>query len=217
MRTASSGRFFAMLLLAGLLAVGYFAGQRGLADVVAQDPRYEMERWRSGKFVADNIKLDAIQAALNEARNLDPRNPYLMGDVARFHAARVERRQASDPAVREARQQSLAWFRQALEQHPTSGHTWLNVALMKFHLGEIDQEFSRSLQQAMRRSPWDSKVQLLAIELGLANWRGLDDPPRETLKQAIQAQARWQLVRQKPALQLLLKRYRRADLDYLLE
>lgn len=206
-----------MLLLTGLLAVGYFAGRRGLAEVVAQEPRYEMERWSNGKLTPDTVKLNAIQASLQEARGLDPMNPYLMEDVARFHAARVERRQASDPEAREARQQSLSWFRQALEQHPSSGHAWFNVALMKFHLGEIDREFSQSLQQAMRRGPWEPMVQLRAIELGLANWQSIADPLRETLKQAIHAQAHWQLVRQKAALQLLLKRYGRADLDYLLE
>lgn len=206
-----------MVLLAGLLAVGYFAGQRGLADVMAQEPRYEMERWRSGKFVPDATRRNAMLVALNEARNLDPQNPTLLEELALFHAMRVDGRYNHDAWVREARQQSLTGFRQALEQRSTSGQGWFNVALMKFRLGEIDQEFSQSLLQAMRRSPWEPTVQLHAIELGLANWQNLADPLREALKQAIQAQARWQLVKQKSALQSLLKRYGRADLDYLLE
>lgn len=213
----SIGSVFAMLLLAGLLAVAWFAGKRGVADVVAQDPRYEMERWLSGKLLPDKIRLDAMQAALIEAQYLDPRNPKLLEELALFRAARVRGRYNHEPEVRQARQQSLEGFRQALEQRPTSGDTWFNVALMKFRLGEIDREFSQSLQQAIRRAPWEATVQLRAIELGLANWQELADPLREALKQTIQAQARWQLVKQKPALQSLLRRYGRADLDYLLD
>lgn len=212
-----ASRLVAAALLAVLLPVAWFAGKRGLADVVAQEPRHEMERWQSGKSVPDKIRLDAMQAALDRALALDPRNPKLLEELALFRAARLGGRYNHDPEVREARRQALAGLRQALEQRPTFGDAWFNLALIKFRLGEIDREFSQSLQQAMRLSPWEPTVQLRAIELGLANWQALADPLREALKQAIQAQARWQLVKQKPALQALLKRYGRPDLDYLLE
>lgn len=208
--------FFALILLSTLPLVIYWVAQRGLADVVAQEPRYQIERWRAGKWVPDQFKLDAMQAELNKARGLDPNNPNLLEDLGRFHAVRVERGQAYDPEVRAMRQQALARFRQALERRPTSGHAYVNVALMKYRLGEIDQEFSESLQQAMRRSPWEPQVQLIGIELGLAAWQALADSTRETLKNAIHAQAQWQLVKQKPALQSLLTRYGRSDLAYLL-
>lgn len=219
-RRASFSRptcIFVFMLLAALPFVIYWAAQRGLADVVSMEARYQIDRWRAGKFVPDSLKLDAIQTELGKARNLDPENPNLLEDLGRFQAFRVERGQASDPEVRAIRQHALVSFRQALALRPTSGHAYVNVALMKYRLGEIDQEFSQSLLQAIRLSPWEPKVQLLSIELGLATWQALADPLRETLKQAIQAQGQWQLVKQKPALQSLLKRYRRPDLSYLME
>lgn len=216
-RSSSLGSFFAMLLLAGLLAVAYWAGTSGLADVVAREPHYEIDRWRTGKLVPDALKLNTLQAELHKAQDLDPGNPNLQEELGRFYAARVERGQAYDVEVRATRQQSLAYFRQALELRPTSGHAWVNVALMKFRLGEVDQEFSQSLLQALRRSPWEPQVQLIAIELGLTGWQVLSDPTRETLQQAIRAQGQWKLVNQKPMLVALLKRYRRPDLACLLE
>lgn len=209
-------RLFPLILLLAFPFVIYGAAQRGLADVVAQEPRYQIERWRAGKWVPDQFKLDAIQAELGMAHDLDPNNPNLLEDLGRFNAARVDRGQAYDPEVRAMRQQALARFRQALEQRPTSAGAYVNVALMKYRLGEIDHEFSESLLQAMRRSPWEPQLQLIAIELGLATWQALAEPAHETLKQAIQAQAQWQLINQKPALQSLLKRYRRPDLVHLL-
>ncbi|MCK9382731.1 MAG: hypothetical protein M0P95_16905 [Sulfuritalea sp.] len=217
MRSAPVAGVFAVVLLAGLLLTAYWAGGRGLADVVAKEPRYEMDRWRSGKLVPDAIKLKAIQAELYKARDLDPGNPNLLEDLGRFHAARTERGRADDMAVRETRQESLAWFRQSLELRPTSGHAYVNVALMKFRLGEIDQEFSGSLQQALHRSPWEPQVQLMAIELGLASWQALSESTRQAIHQAIRAQGQWRLVNQKPALLALFKRYKRPDLDCLLE
>lgn len=207
---------FLAMLLVGLLAVVYTAGQRGLAYVLAQEPRYEIERWRSGKFAAGNAKFDAIQADLHQALGMDPGNPDLVEDLARLHAARVERGQSYDTPVREMRQQALAGFRQAVQLRPTSGHGWVNVALTKFRLGEVDQEFSGALQQALRRSPWEPKVQMIAIELGLASWQALSDSTRAAIQQAIRSQTRWKLANQKPALQSLLKRYQRPDLAYLL-
>lgn len=215
-RPTTLNRLFPLILLLAFPFVIYGAAQRGLADVVAQEPRYQIERWRAGKWVPDQFKLDAMQAELGKARDLDPNNPNLLEDLGRFHAVRVERGLAYDPEVRAMRQQALARFRQGLERRPTSGHAYVNVALMKYKLGEIDQEFSESLQQAMRRSPWEPQVQLIGIELGLATWQALAEPTHEILKQAIQAQAQWQLINQKPALQSLLKRYRRPDLVHLL-
>ncbi|MDZ4251273.1 MAG: hypothetical protein U1A72_01705 [Sulfuritalea sp.] len=206
----------ALILLSTLPFAIYWAAQRGLADVVAQEPRYQIERWRAGKWAPDQFKLDAMQAELSKARDLDPNNPNLLEDIGRFHAVRVERGRAYDPDVRAQREQALARFRQALEQRPTSAHAYVNVALIKYRLGEIDLEFSESLLQAIRRGPWEPRVQLIGIELGLAAWQALADSTRETLKHAIHAQAQWQLVKQKPALQSLLKRYSRTDLAYLL-
>jgi hypothetical protein len=216
-RTSAISGFFAMVLMAGLLTVTYFAGRRGLADVVAQEPRYEIERWRIGKSAPDSVRLNALQAELHKAWNLDPGNPNLLDDLGRFHAARVARDQPYDMLVRESRQQSLTYFRRALELRPTSGHAYVNIALSKFRLGEIDQEFTWSLEQALYRSPWEPQVQLIAIELGIASWQALSDSTRQKLQQAIHAQGQWKLADQKPQLLTLFKRYRRSDLNCLLE
>lgn len=211
------GRFIAVLLLAGLLFVAYWAGKRGLADVVAQPARYEINRWRTGQMLPGERRRDAILAELQQALRLDPKNPNLLEDLGRFHAARVEWGAAQDPYVRETRMQSLASYSQAVAYRPTSGPAYAGVAVMKLALGEIDREFSSALVQAHRRSPSDPQLQLLVIELGLATWQALSDDNHLMLKDTIRAQAQWQLAPQKPKLAALLERYKRPDLTYLLE
>lgn len=218
MKTSTSvGSFPAMIMLAVLPFVIYWAAQRGLAEVVAQEPRYAVNLWRSGKLQPDAAKFDAMLAEMTKARDLDPSNPNLLEDLGRFHAVRVERGKPYDPEVRAVRQQALQRFRQVLELRPTSGHAWINVALMKFRLGELDQEYSAALEQALRRSPWEPHLQLLAIELGVASWQVLSVPMQLTLERNIRAQGGWRLVNQKPALQALFKRYKRSDLVCLLD
>lgn len=215
-RLSTVGKLVAPVILIGILAAGWIAGKRGMADVVAQDPRFEIDRWRSGKTVPDAAQFNSIKAELYKALDLDPGNPNLLEDLGRFHAARVERGRPSDSDVRAARRQALANFRQILISHPTSGYAGINVALMKYQLGELDEEYLKSLQLALRRAPWQAQVQLLAIELGLASWQGLPESMHQSLRQSIHDQAQWKLVNQKVQLQALLKRYRRPDLECLL-
>jgi len=217
MRSSSVAGFFAVVLLVTLSGIAYWVAMRGLADVVAQDPRYEIERWRSGKFTPDVVKLNVIQTELHKALNLDPGNPTLLEDMGWFYAKRTERDPSHGAEVRELRQQSLQLFKQSLALRPTSGHAFINVAYMKYRLGEIDLEFSQILQQALLRSPWEPQYQLIAIELGLANWHALSDSTRQSMRYAIRSQGQWKLVNQKTALSSLLKRYNRPDLSCLLE
>lgn len=216
-RPNSAGSFLAMIMLVMLPLVIYWAAQRGLAEVAVQEPRYVVNLWRSGKLQPDAAKLDAMLAEMTKAHDLDPSNPNLLEDLGRFHAFRVERGNPYDQEVRAVRQQALERFRQVLQLRPTSGHAWVNVALMKFRLGEVDQEYSAALEQALRRGPWEPQLQLLAIELGVATWQVLTAPMQQTLERNIRAQGGWRLANQKPALMALFKRYKRPDLVCLLE
>lgn len=211
------GRIIAVLLLAWLLFVVYWVGKRGLADVVAQPARYEINRWRTGQMLPGELRREAILAELQRALRLDPRNPNLLEDLGRFHAARVEWGAAQDPYVRETRMQSLASYSQAVAYRPTSGSAYAGVAVMKLALGEIDREFASAVEQAHRRGPSDPQLQLLVIELGLASWQALSNDNHQMFKDAIRAQAQWKLAPQKPKLAALLDRYKRPDLTYLLE
>lgn len=213
----SFGKLLAMFLLAGLSLVVYWSAKRGLADVIALEPRYQIERWRATKFVPDNGQRDEIQSELNKALDLDPHSPRLLDDMGRFHATAAERGKSFDPEVIRIRQQALGWYGQLLQQQPTSGHAWVNFALTKHRLGEIDSGLSLALQQALHRAPWDPKIQLLVIEIGLASWQAQSADMQQILRQAIRTQGQWQFVKQKPALEALLKRYRRPELACLLE
>ncbi len=205
----------ATVILTGLLMISYGAGVVGLADLSSKTPVYEFNQWRSGQLVPDQRQLAAMQMALVSAHKLDPQNPSVLELLGCLDAEMAVHGLSVD--ARTSRLQSLAWFGMALQRRPTSGSAWLNMALTKYQLGQIDAEFSLALQQAQYRSPWDAQVQLGVIELGLASWRELPASARSTTRQAIRTQGQWRQVNQRPALLAMLARYQRSDLVCLLD
>ena len=213
--TSWAGWFVASAILAGLMVIIYRVSLVGLADVSSKTPVYDFNQWRSGQSVPEQGKLVAMQTALSEAYTLDPDNPNLLEMLGRLDAEMAAH--GTYVGARTLRLQSLAWFGQALRRRPTSGHAWLNVALMKYQLGQIDAEFSLALQQAQYRGPWDTQVQLGVIELGLAGWPVLPESTRATTRQAIRTQGQWRRVNQRSALLALIVRYKRSELACLLD
>lgn len=195
-----------------LLATMFRAGQRGLAEVVAQESRFEFQRWQAGKTRPDAAAAGAITARLRQALALDPDNPNLLADLGRIESWRVREGPLYDDGVRTARGTALENFRRAARMRPTSGHSWANVAVAKVGLGSLDAEYRAALQQTLRWAPWDAKVQLVGIELGLASWQFLSEEMRQDITRSLGRQAAWPLVEQKPALIRLLRHYRRTEL-----
>lgn len=205
-------RVAALLLLAGFALTALIAGKRGLADVVAQQPRYEFERWQAGKSNPGAAAATGMGDGLRSALALDPDNPNLLLDIGRLDSWQVRNGPMHDSAVRATRQGALENFRRAARLRPTSGHSWAIVAQAKYGAGSVDSEFAAALEQAMRRAPWQAQVQLISIELGLASWQALTVPMQLALGKAIRTQAGWKMVDQKPALFRMIKNYRRSDL-----
>lgn len=202
----------AVLLLIALGVTGYFAVLRFAAELAAQDPRYRFERWEAGKAKPDANEVSAALGQMRAALAFEPGNPNLHSDIGRLEYWRVRTSSLADPDARSRREAALERFREAARLRPTSGHSWGNVALTRFHLGLVDIEFAHAMEQTLRWAPWQAQLQLLGIELGLAVWQALDEPRQRLIEEAIRHQAAWRLVDQKPALIQLLRRYGRKEL-----
>ncbi len=211
-RLASPAGAAALLLLLALAATAYFTAMRFAADLSAQDARYRFERWEAGKAKPQAGEVGAAIAALGAALAYEPGNPNLHSDLARIEYWRVREGSLVDAESRRGREAALESFRQAARRRSTSGHTWVNIALTRYMLGQVDSEFVLALEQTLRWAPWQPHLQLNAIQLGLATWQILDEPRQRLVAQAVQRQAEWKMADQKPALIRLLRGYGRAEL-----
>ncbi len=206
-----------LTLLCVLMMAFWFAGHRMLADIYNQQARYYVDRWRAGKLQLSPTRLDELQAELKSAIALDPTNPNLHEDLARFHAWRSEQGSLADSTSRAARVEARTYFTQAAALRPTSQRAWAGVAYLRFLLGEVDDQFGSALKLALLRGPWDSEIQMTAIHIGFASWQILTPELQDQLRRAIYNQAHWKLAPQKARLELLIKAFNRPELACLLE
>ncbi len=202
----------AILLLLAIVAIGYFSVMRFAAEMSAQEARYRFERWEAGKAKPQGEEVAIAIAAMRVALDFEPGNPNLHSDLGRIEYWRVRAGSLVDAASRSGREAALENFRQAARRRSTSGHTWVNIALTRYMLGQVDSEFVLALEQTMRWAPWQPQLQLSAIQLGLATWQILDEPRQRLVAEAIRRQAEWKMVDQKPALIRLLLGYGRLEL-----
>lgn len=200
-----------------LVAVAHFAAMRGASEFAVRGARDDVDRWRTGKHPLSAARHEEIEAEFKRGLAFDTSSPHIMEDLGRLYSTRVELNNPLDPGVREQRLASLQLLTKVLAARPTSAHAYVNVAILKFQLGEFDREFSNALEQSLKRGPWEPPLQLLTIEMGLAAWQTLSDELRDRIKDVIHTQANWKLGNQKAALVAMLNRHRRADLNCLLD
>lgn len=158
----------AALSLAVLAALAAAAVPRGIADLSAFTPREALllpdpgqpretaqQQWLRGR--------DGLLRAVH----LDPRNPANYEHLARWYERAALRIARGHPVGAAYLRQALAYARQSLVARPGSPYTWMNLAIIKSHLGEFDEELHRAVVNAARLGPWEPEVQLGAAALAL--------------------------------------------------
>lgn len=173
-------RGLSVLLIAVLCGLCFLAARQTLSDFYTHTAALEIEAWSRPGVGREADALPQVIERLGRALAIAPDNAWaleFMG-VMQFHAVR----NATDPqAAVAAARASLDSFRRALRQRPTASQTWVNLALAKQSLGEIDGEFFTALEQSARYGPWEPPVLLLGLQMGLGAWDRASPTQRELI------------------------------------
>jgi len=164
----------------------------GLADIYAADPRRTMNAWYRTGVQPNAEEWERVYQGLLRALALDPYNPYLVNDMGRTHDWRVLREVAANPNARMVRTQALQHYRRSIRLRPVWPHTWASLALVKYRLRELDEEFEQALRNATHFGPWEPVVQRIVAEVGLAAWRELSEEGRRIVVQNLERSLVWQ-------------------------
>lgn len=199
-RIAGGGIF--LLALAALCAL---ALPRGLADLRAFEARMLFQSWESGRRQPSSEEWNLARGRLQEARELDPRQPNFLEDIARLDELRALSHKGGDAT--EYLRQALVLQRQAARLRPSSPYTWSNIALLKSRLAELDREFEGALRNAALLGPWEPDIQIKLADLGFRHWTALAPETRA----ALDANAARALHRQDAKLFELARRNGRLD------
>lgn len=175
-------RRLSVLLIATLCALSFLAARQTLSDLYTHTAALEIEAWSRPGFRRDTEALPQVIERLERALAIAPNNAWALEFMGPMQFETMRR--AIDPQIAvTAVRASHASSRRALQQRPTASQTWINLALTKQSLGEIDAEFFTALEQSARYGPWEPPVLLLGLQLGLGAWDRASPAQREGILQ----------------------------------
>ncbi len=170
----------------------YVAANWGIADVYYRPAMNQLRNWSLGKIELENIDWDELRIKLSKALELDPNNPEIHESLALAIEGRFSKAAPKDAEAEVFRKLALDHYRQSVKLRPVWPYAWSNMALVKFRLGQIDDEFYEALHNAERLGPWEPSIQRTVIELGLINWLVLPKSERtfvlDTISHALEKQ-----------------------------
>jgi hypothetical protein len=173
-------RRLSVLLIAVLCALSFLAARQTLSDFYTHTAALEIETWSRPGFRRDADVLSQVVERLGRALALAPDSAWALEFMGAMQFETVRR--ATDPqAAVAAARESRDSYRRALRQRPTASQTWVNLALVKQSLGEIDDEFFTALEQSARYGPWEPPVLLLGLQTGLGAWDQANPVRRELI------------------------------------
>lgn len=180
---AGFARYAVVLACITLLGfAAYDSARRGLADWRSERWRNEVWQWANGRPVASLEHWERTMDGLREAIRLAPRDPALWESLG-FAYDIGSRKFVPAGGWSLYNDFALIHFRQAAALRPTSPYSWTGVAVMKYRLGQLDEEFRQAFSSAMRLGPWEPGLQLITSDIGLALWEKLDPPLKDEVRE----------------------------------
>ncbi len=177
---------FVIVLLAFLIVS---ITRLGVADIYAQASYRTLKAWQLSPFEMSDKKWDDIQNDLERAREFDPANPELLMALGQAHEGRFADAGIQLPEGRTDREQALEYYRQSVQLRPGWPYGWIDLALVKYRLGELDREFHDAVLLSLELGPSEPGVQKVLIEIGLHGWNDVNDEMHtlvfDTIKKAL--------------------------------
>ncbi len=158
------------LILIGLIIT---AGFRGLADVNVQSTRRSLVLWGSDVNTLNNTEWTIAYDSVSKAVSQDPLNPELLTLMANVQEWKIYL-DKDDEENNHYLSLALKNYRKAAELRPAWPYAWSQISLVKYRMGEIDQELQQAIENATNTGPWEPGVQQITAEVGLGVWQELD-------------------------------------------
>jgi hypothetical protein len=177
-------------LILVLLAAGWFAAQRGIADVAGYLLLESLEARTSqrGSEPYEPGRLREAGRLFRAAFVLTPHDPELLQHGGRLYEWRSMTAEGGAAATADLAQ-AIDHYRASLRIRPAWPYTWLDLATAKARGQQFDHEFQTAFAAALRFGPWETQVQHGAVQLALSSWGGLSAPNREQLRRLLERMA----------------------------
>ena len=157
----------------------YIASSWGLADVYSRPTINVLRDWKKGEFEPTQNDWLSYRSNLEQALCLNPTNAELHRHLGLVIQAPYTSFQLGHKEALEARKNALKYYREAISLRPTWPYHYSDLALVKFRLLEIDEEFYDAMYASMEFGPWEPDIQRVIAEIGMVLWNILEAKERQ--------------------------------------
>jgi hypothetical protein len=155
------------------------------AFITAYPAIKQLDNWRDKQRQLQHDQWQAIRVRINHALQYTPYNPELLRNLGLAHEAEYILYPSTNPSARMARLEAEKYYQQAILLRPSWPYDRIDFVLVKYRLGENDQNIYKLMRQATDLGPWEPRVQLVIAEIGLHHWESLPDEIREMVEETI--------------------------------
>ena len=151
----------------------------GRTDWLFSRSMHSISEWSAQSVKPDFESWLEVRRDLTRAVQFEPDDPRVLESLGVLHAGR-EAPVGNDRSG--FQEQARDYLRRAAAARPTSPYTWASLAMVKYRLGETDEEFRNALRQAAAYGPWEWEVQAVIVDIGLAVFPELTAPDRHLVE-----------------------------------
>ena len=198
----------AVLFLATVLVfISVISLQHALASARVLDADRQFKTWYQDQHGIPDQQWTAIRKAYLAALEQNGTNPeYLHKLGVTYEGLFINSGVASRNADTD-RRLALDYYRKAVMNRPSWPIYWIDLALVKFRLGEMDREFYQAYDRALQLGQWEPGVIQVAVDIGLYSWPALTTSRRASLLALINAALRQPFSPSQTLLLAILERY----------
>ena len=198
-----------LCLIVMLIFCGVVAAKWGISSVIAYPSISRLEDWREHQQRLEHGQWEVIRAGLVNALSYDPQNPELLHKLGLAYEGEFYYILGNGLAT-DYRKFAYEYYQEASAIRPAWPYHWVDLLLVKYRLGEIDEDFNVAIKQAVILGPWEPWVQQVIADVGMHHWYHFT-PEMQQLVNTTVRQGVQHLDNAKPILELV-KRYDMFDL-----
>ena len=183
-----TGSRSAKIALAGIsitiLGLGAWVTCIGIADYHTEQSKYQIALWNKEKTI-DTQKWRQLLENQKQAVSLDPANHTALLNLARLWQWHETVKNISIEQRDQTNEKIASLLQQSIQANPGFAPGWLALARLQEKRTRFGPTFLNALKMADMVAPWEIRIQLAIIDVGLKNWSRLPNEHKELILAAI--------------------------------
>ncbi|NQZ33762.1 MAG: hypothetical protein HRU06_21040 [Oceanospirillaceae bacterium] len=158
-----------------------------LRIAIADISHYPVKHWmEDAAGTPTDSELTKNITTIKSSIKLNPENAEYREYLARLYYLRALNNWQQPSAFRENLIKAYIQHKTALKHRPNWPYSWANLALVKSHLQQFDNEFREAIEKAEQYGPWEIATNNAIVQAIFAHWTKMPPPLQQTAISALE-------------------------------